>query len=399
MCESACAHWHEAPHILWSMRLPLRRYIPSSRLATVFALAGLAVALAVLLSVQALQVLRDRSALSRRAAAARLDEIARAVALRTEYQLLTPMATAVGNAALADTGATMHGPSVVMFANRVARQLAPCLCVAPGGVAVRVHASGHVVTVNQTDTAATRLAAWVADTLAKQVALPHLASANLVGRPAAGDAPAKGGRLVFGLLSTTAPLPVRLFGYIGRFTSAGSIEDVFAIELQPLGFLVHALSDSTIQPDAGDGGATVPPVTRDLIDASGRVLDAGTGARWLPGVRITTLPPDVGGLQPAPRNVRGRRSRESSLGDELEAVPKSHRRQPPDVVVEWQRVGHLDRVRCPVEQRDRHLTIVVPGTINHAVRLLRRRPKTARRFARSQIVIAGRDRCGNSCTR
>ncbi len=60
---------------------------------------------------------------------------------------------------------------------------------------------------------------------------------------------------------------------------------------------MYSLSDSTIRPDAGDGGATVPPVTRDLMDASGRVLDAGTGARWLPGVRVTTLPPDVGGLQ------------------------------------------------------------------------------------------------------
>jgi signal transduction histidine kinase len=247
---------------------------------------GLALALAVVLSIQAIALLRDRAGVARRAQAARLDEIARTVALRIEYQLLSPMATAVGHAMFDDSAITKPGPTVGARAERARRNLATCACAQPSGLAVSVRGSSRPVGDH-----ADSITQWLADTLARQVRISHLASYNLVGRSGRG-------RVVFGFMSTRPPMPVRLFGYGARIAPADTIDDLFAIELAPTPFLTRALRDTTINPGTDTGELAFRPVavTLDVADAAGRPLYAGTGERWAPGLVVRALPVDLGSL-------------------------------------------------------------------------------------------------------
>lgn len=251
-------------------------------------LAGLALALAAILSVQAISLLRERAGVAQQANAARLDEIARTVALRVEYQLLSPAATAVGRAMFADT-AMSGAPDVATFAAHVRHNFAPCACVPDNGLAIHVRrgASGPTLTSDRGD------GRWLADTLMRQVHVTHLASYNMVGRGHRGV-----GKFLVGFLATTPPEPMRLFAYGAQLAPADTIIDLYAMELAPTLFITRALSDSTINPgtDTGALAFRAQAVTLDVSDAAGRGLYRGTGERWLPGLRERELPTDIGRL-------------------------------------------------------------------------------------------------------
>ena len=256
-------------------------------------LGAIAFVLAVMLSVQAIELLRERSEVNRRAIAARLDEFARTVALRTEYQLLTPMATALGRAA---PGASSPGELQM----RMTQQLRDCKCTPPSGLAMRSDGTTHpVVTTNQSRSNERDLAHWLADTVAKQARLPHLSAANLIGRPDwPGGAPTIDGRIVFGLLvSTVTPSP-RLFGYMVRFAASDTIDCILATEVDPAAFLAQALADSTAQPGtkAMPVALRTPSVAVEIADAAGRPLHSDGRQRWDAGRRTLLLPPDVARL-------------------------------------------------------------------------------------------------------
>ena len=244
-------------------------------------LAGLALALAALLCVQALALKRDRAGVAERAQAARLDEIARTVGLRVEYQLLTPMASAIGRA-MFDDSTTAHQPADALATN-ARHDLAACRCAPVNGLALYRDGSR----VQTTDS----LARWLADTLARQVMLPHVASYNLVSHRARG-------RAVFGFLATSPPAPVRLFGYGAHITADDKTNSIFALELTPAAFIAHALSDTMVNPGTDTGELAFRPqnVTLDVNDANGRPLYVGVGERWTPGLRVRALPADLGRL-------------------------------------------------------------------------------------------------------
>jgi signal transduction histidine kinase len=247
-------------------------------------LLGLALALAAILSVQAIALMRDRAGVAERARAAKLDEIARTVALRVEYQLLGPIAPAVGRAMFGDSD--MHAqPAVATMAARVRQSLAACACVLANGLAVGLRDS-----IGPADS----LGRWLVDTLRRQLTLSHLASANLVGHGSASG----GGRVVFGFLATSPPRSIRLFGYGAHIPPAGGTDELFAIELAPTPFIRRALADTMINPgtDTGELAFRAAAVTLDVSDAAGRDLFAGVGERWAPGLRVRALPADLGRL-------------------------------------------------------------------------------------------------------
>src|SRR5215472_5294645 len=106
--------------------MPSRRFRPREQLAVLIGLGVTAILLAGELSVEALNLLRERSQISGRAMAARIDELARTVALRTEYQLLTPIATALGRA-------VPGAKTADLFSRQVRQELAGCECMPSGG--------------------------------------------------------------------------------------------------------------------------------------------------------------------------------------------------------------------------------------------------------------------------
>ncbi len=265
------------------------------RPAVLVVLGLLAVALAAMLSAQALALLRERKGVTQQVATAQIDEIARTVALRTEYQVLTPLATALGRA-LANGNGTTRVSSAAQFALRVQQTFATCACVAPRGLAMHIQgATRPRVTTNRPagDSAGASLVRWIADTLPRQALLSHLASANLIGRGEQGS-----GRIVFGFLTPLPPEPVGLIGYAAHIAPADSLDDVFAVALDPEAFLARALADSTVNPGTDTGVLAFRPsqVTLDVRDAAGRGLYLGSGPRWHPGVRSRTLPADLGGI-------------------------------------------------------------------------------------------------------
>ncbi len=250
-------------------------------------LAGLALALASILSVQAISLLRERAAVAQQANAARLDEIARTVALRSEYQLLSPAVTAIGRAMFGDTAMT-RGPDIGPFAARVREQLAPCACEPEHGLVIHVRGGAN----GQTVTSARGDGRWLADTLARQIRISHIASYNMVGH---GDFR---GKFLVGFFATAPPRTAQLFAYGAHLATGDTILDLYAVELAASAFIEHALSDSTANPGtrAGVLALRAPAVTMDVSDAAGRSLYAGSGARWLPGERVRQLPADIGRL-------------------------------------------------------------------------------------------------------
>src|SRR5215469_8752632 len=279
------------PGILFVMSR--RRFWPREQLAVLISLGLLALVLAIVLSVQALGLVRERSEASRRMMATQLDELGRTVSLRTEYLFLTPIATALGRAA---PGA----PSPRAFARQFEQQMASCSCVSSTALIVRVDGSTRpVITTNQPGTRDAALAQWLADTLARQTRLPHLSSANLIGRPEwAGGAPAADGRIVFGLVVASSDAAPRLFGYMARFAASDTIDFMLAAELDAHTYLSRALADSTALP----GTKAMPvafhttPVIIDVADASGATMVVDPRTRWADGARTVSLPPDVGRL-------------------------------------------------------------------------------------------------------
>jgi len=273
-------------------RMTSRRWWPREQLAVLIGLGVVALVLAVMLSGQALALLREGSEVSRRAMALKVDELSRTVALRTEYQLLTPMATALGRAA---PGAS----SPQIFAHRVAEGL-PCTCMARGGLTVRIDGATHPrITSSQSDPRDQAFARQLADTLERQVWFPHLSSANVIGRPDwPGGSPTADGRVVFGFLVPSRAGRPRLFGYMGRFAAADTIAYILATELDPSIYLTRALGDSTAEPGSKRMPVTfrTPPVIITVADAGGDILHADRRYGWAEGRRVLSLPTDVASL-------------------------------------------------------------------------------------------------------
>lgn len=251
-------------------------------------LAGLAFALATILSVQAISLLRDRAGVAQQANAARLDEIARTSALRVEYQLLSPMATAVGRAMFGDSDMA-HTPDVATFAAHVRQYFGPCACARDDGLAIHVR-GGTARPILTSDHGDGR---WLADTLMRQIHVPHLASYNMVGHGNLGV-----GKFLLGFLTTSPPEPIRLFAYGAHLAPADTILDLYAVELAPTPFIARALSDSTVNPgtDTGALAFRAQAVTLDVTDAAGRSLYRSPGVRWDPGLRVRAFPTDIGRL-------------------------------------------------------------------------------------------------------
>jgi signal transduction histidine kinase len=249
-----------------------------TRPPVLFILGFLAVALAAILSVQALALVRERAGWRERVAAVELDGIARATALRTEYQLVTPIATEL-------TRATNGAPTITEFASRARRNLLTCACVGPNPAIVHVHRDARHAEMVGGDTALDR---WVADTLSRQVLLPHLATGRVIGH--ARDS----AQIVFGFVATSPPVPVHMVAY-AAYLIAGALQDLYAIELEPAPYLSRATADSTVMAeDTGLFAFDRSRVTLGIRDAAGRDLYDSPGLRWTPGLRVRTLPPDVG---------------------------------------------------------------------------------------------------------
>ena len=149
----------------------------------------------------------------------------------------------------------------------------------------------------------------------RQVRLPHVAAANLIGH---GDFGAD--RTVFGFVATSPPFAVRLFGYVARLAAADSIDDIFVTELEPQQFLSYALADSSVRAsDEGEDTYRSPALIVDVSDFSGRPLLTHSGPRWTAGLRSETLPTDVGRLRLFIYPARELTSVDAGTGSALDA--------------------------------------------------------------------------------